>query len=167
MKTARKTTVKNSGLTNQTVRVSMKDEDDDSNSKHSDKSTPSKSEEASQRKKSKVRLLTRKKNGGKNWSKGRDHGKKRKCRRARRGRSDVINSRVAPRMIINPGTDIDFIGGVGWFILNVVDRATANLGGALAGMGEQRLPIVSAVTAYDHEMEGPILISHGQVAWDD
>ena len=34
-------------------------------------------------------------------------------------------------------------------------------------MGEQRLPIVSAVTAYDHETEGPILIGHGQVAWDD
>ena len=41
------------------------------------------------------------------------------------------------------------------------------MGGALAGMGEQRLPIVSAVTGYDHETEGPILIGHGQVAWDD
>ena len=62
---ARKTTVKNSGLANQTVRVSMKDEDNDSESKHSDKSTSSKSEEASQRNTSKVRLLTHKKNGGK------------------------------------------------------------------------------------------------------
>ena len=79
----------------------------------------------------------------------------------------MINSRVAPRMIINPGTEIYVIGGVGWFILNVVDRTTANLGGALAGMGEQRLPIVSAVTAYDHETEVPILIGHGQVSWDD
>ena len=70
-------------------------------------------------------------------------------------------------MIIDPGTEIDVIGGVGWFILNVVDGTTANLGGALSGMGEQRLPIVSAVTAYDHETEGPILIGHGQVAWDD
>ena len=34
-------------------------------------------------------------------------------------------------------------------------------------MGERRLPIVYAVTAYDHEMEGRILIGHGQVAWDD
>ena len=34
-------------------------------------------------------------------------------------------------------------------------------------MGERRLPIVSAVTAYDHETEGPILIGHGKVAWDD
>ena len=25
---------------------------------------------------------------------------------------------------------------------------------------------MSAVTAYDHETEGPILIGHGQVAWD-
>ena len=30
-------------------------------------------------------------------------------------------------MIIDPGTDIDVIGGVGWFILNVVDVTTANL----------------------------------------
>ena len=43
-------------------------------------------------------------------------------------------------MIIYPGTEIDVIGGVRWFILNVVDGTTANLGGALDGMGEQRLP---------------------------
>ena len=34
-------------------------------------------------------------------------------------------------------------------------------------MGEIRITIVSAVTAYDHETEGPILIGHGQVAWYD
>ena len=136
VKTARKTTVKNSGLANQTVRVSMKDEDDDSESDHSDESTSSKSEEASQRNTSKVRSLTRKKNGRKNGSNGRDHGTKRKCGQARRGTNDVINSHVAPRMIIDPGTEIDVIGGVRWFILNVVDGTTANLGGALAGMGE-------------------------------
>ena len=33
----------------------------------------------------------------------------------------------------------------------VVVGTTANLGGALAGMGEQRLPILSAVTAYEHD----------------
>ena len=44
---------------------------------------------------------------------------------------------------------------------------TANLGGALAGMGEQRLPKVSTVTAYDHNTEGSIIIGHGQVAWDN
>ena len=97
----------------------------------------------------------------------RDHGKKRKRGQARRGRKDVINSHMALRMIINPGMDIDVIGGVGWFILNVVDGTTANLGGSIAGMGKRRLPIVSAVTAYDHETEGPILVGHGQVAWDD
>ena len=70
-------------------------------------------------------------------------------------------------MIIDPGTGIDVIGGVGWFILNVVDGTTANLGGDLAGMGEQKLPIVSVVTSYYHETEGPILIGHVQVAWDD
>ena len=70
-------------------------------------------------------------------------------------------------MIIDPGMEIDVIGGVRWIILNVVDGTTANLGGSLAGMGERRLPIVSAVTAYDHKTEGTILTSHGQVAWDD
>ena len=65
VKTARKTTVKNSGLENQTVRVSMKDEDNESESKHSDESTSSKSEEALQRNTSKARLLARKKNGRK------------------------------------------------------------------------------------------------------
>ena len=70
-------------------------------------------------------------------------------------------------MIIDPGTEIDVIGGVGWYIINVVDGTKANLGGALAGMGKQRIPIVSTVTAYDHETEGTILIGHGQVAWDD
>ena len=159
--------MKNSGLANQTVIVSMKDKDDDSDSDHSDESTSSKSEEASQQNTSKVRSLTCKKNGGKNGSNGRDHGTKRKRGRARQGRNDVINSHVAPIMIIDPGTEIDVIGGVRWFILNIVDGTTANLEGALAGMGERRPPIVSAVTAYDHETEGPILIGHGQVAWDD
>ena len=70
-------------------------------------------------------------------------------------------------MIIDPGTEIDVIGGFRWFILKIVDGMTANMGGYLAGMGERRLPIVSAVTAYDHETEGSILIGHGQVAWDD
>ena len=119
----------------------MKDEDDDSESEHSDKSNYSKSEEASQRKTSKARSLTRKKNGGKNGSNKRDHGTKRKRGQARRGRSDVINSRVAPRMIIDPGEDIDVIGGFGWFILNVVDRTTGNLGGALAVMGNEDSPL--------------------------
>ena len=79
----------------------------------------------------------------------------------------MINSRVAPRMIIDRGMEIDVIGGVVWIILNVVDRKTAEFGGSLAGMGEQRLPIVSAVTAYEYETEWTILIRHGQVAWDD
>ena len=53
--------MKNSGLANQPVRVSMKVDDDDSKSEHSDKYTSSKSEEASQINTSKARSLTRKK----------------------------------------------------------------------------------------------------------
>ena len=114
-----------------------------------------------------MRSLLRKKNGRKNGSDGKDHGTKRKRGRARQGRKDVINSREAPRMIIDPGTKIDVIGGVGWCIINIVDRTKAKMGGALTGMGERRIPIVSAVTAYDHKTEGPIFIGHGQVAWDN
>ena len=65
VKMKRKMTVKNSGLANQTVRVSMKDDDNDSETDNSDKSTSSKSEEASKRNTSKVQSLTRKKNGRK------------------------------------------------------------------------------------------------------
>ena len=116
----------------------MKDDDDNSESDNSDGSTSSKSEDASHRHNtSKVRSLLRKKNGRENGSDGRNRETTHKCKRgrARRGRKDVINRREAPRVIIDPGTDIDVIGGVRWCIINVADRTTANLGGALAGMG--------------------------------
>ena len=146
----------------------MKDDDDDSESDNSDNSTSSKSEEASHRHNtSKLRSLLRQNNDRKNGYDIRNHGTKRKRGRARRGRRDAINRRKAPRVIIEPVTEIDVIGGVGWCIINVVEGTTASMGGALAGMGERRLPIVSAVTAYDHKTQGPILIGHGQVAWDD
>ena len=60
-----------------------------------------------------------------------------------------------------------FVGGGNGQPRISTPTTTDNLGGALSGMGERRLPIFSVVTAYDHEMEGPILIGHGQVAWDD
>ena len=87
VKTARKTTVKSSSLANQTFRVSMKDEDDDFDSNHSDKSTSSKSEETSQRNTSKVRSLTRKNNGGKRvqrkgpWDKAQTRASKTRTKR--------------------------------------------------------------------------------------
>ena len=168
LRTERKTTVKNLGLASQTVRVSMKDVDNDFECNDSDESTSSKSEETSyQHTASIVRSLLGKKNRRKDGPDGIYHGTKRKRGRARRRRKDVINSSEAPRMIVDPGTEIDVIRGGRWFIMNVVDGTTANLGGALTGMGERRLPIVSAVTEYDHETEGPILIGHEQVAWDD
>ena len=41
---------------------------------------------------------------------------------------------------------------------------SAQLDGALAGMGERTLPLVRAVTAYDHEKRGAILLGVGCVA---
>ena len=114
VKTTRKTTVKNSGLASQTVRVSMKDDDDNSESDNSNESTSSKLEEASHRHNtSKVRSLLRKNNGRKKGSDGRNHGTNNKRGRARRGKKDVINRREAPRVISDPGKEIDVIGGVG------------------------------------------------------
>ena len=66
VKTSSKTTVKNSGLPNQTVRVSMKyDNEDNSESDHSNEYTSSKLEEVSHRNTSKLRSLLGKKNGRK------------------------------------------------------------------------------------------------------
>ena len=61
-----------------------------------------------------------------------------------------------PRGIIDPGTEIDVIGGTGWHVLSQVDNMNVQLDGALAGMGERTLPMVRAVTAYDQEKRATI-----------
>jgi hypothetical protein len=71
------------------------------------------------------------------------------------------------RAIINPGTKLDFIGGVGWKVLSKVDNQVAQLDGALEGMGKCSLLLVTAVTAHDHPMEGTILLGAGCAGWDE
>jgi hypothetical protein len=44
---------------------------------------------------------------------------------------------------------------------------TAQLDGALAGMGERSLPLVRAVTAYDHSVQGTILLGVGCAGYDE
>jgi hypothetical protein len=66
-----------------------------------------------------------------------------------------------PRGIIDPGTKIDVIGRPGWHVLSKIDNMNAQLDGALTGMGKCSLPLVSAVTAYDHRLLGTVLLGAG------
>jgi hypothetical protein len=72
-----------------------------------------------------------------------------------------------PRAIIDPGTEVDVIGGVGWQVLSKVDNQVAQLDGALEGMGECSLPLLTAVTAHDHPTEGTVLLGAGCAGWDE
>jgi hypothetical protein len=80
----------------------------------------------------------------------------------RRGR--VTNE--APRAIIDPGTDYELLGGVGWKILGYHSDVT-KLDGALAGMEGVELPTVEAITAFDDPDTGITeLIGIGKAAFD-
>jgi hypothetical protein len=72
-----------------------------------------------------------------------------------------------PRAIIDPGTEVDVIGGVGWKVLSKMDNQVAQLDGALEGMGEYSLPLVTAVTAHDHPTERTVLLGAGCAGWDE
>jgi hypothetical protein len=49
----------------------------------------------------------------------------------------------------------------------MLDNMTAQLDRALAGMGEHSLPLVRAVTAYDHSVQGRILLGVGCTGYDE
>jgi hypothetical protein len=72
-----------------------------------------------------------------------------------------------PRGIIDPGTEIDVIGGPGWHILSKIENLNTQLDGALTGMGECCLPLVHAVIAYDHKMLGTVLLGAGCAGQDE
>jgi hypothetical protein len=72
-----------------------------------------------------------------------------------------------PRAIIDPGTEVDVICGVGLKVLSKIDTQVAQLDGALEGMGECGLPLVTAVTAHDHPAEGTVLLGAGCAGWDE
>jgi hypothetical protein len=93
--------------------------------------------------------------------------------RSKKGRRNPVIRRgrvadEAPRAIIDPGTDYELLGGVGWKILGYHGRST-KLDGALAGMSGGELPVVSAATAYDHPDKriGTIVLVIGSAAFDD
>jgi hypothetical protein len=51
-------------------------------------------------------------------------------------------------------------------VISQIDNMNAQLDGALAGMGERTLPLVRAVTAYDHKTRGTVLLGVGCAGHD-
>jgi hypothetical protein len=81
----------------------------------------------------------------------------------RRGRTWIDK----PRGIIDPGTEIDVIGGPGWHVLSKIDNMNAQLDGALTGMGKRSLPLVRVVTAHDHKTQGTVLLGVRCAGYDE
>jgi hypothetical protein len=155
----RRTHTSRRGIPDASVVVSMKDSDDSSGSDdHDDDSSQSDNDETP----NKNKALAKKK---KTKSKGK------KARRFKRLRRNPVTRQGRPgsdkpRAIIDPGTELDVIGGVGWRVLSTLDNQSAYLDGALEGMGECTLLLVNTVTAYDHPTEGAILLGAGSVGWN-
>ncbi len=153
-KKVRRTKTHVSGSPESSIKVSMKDEDndDDFSADDSDGEDDSVGQEATSRKKSKQTGSAKKK-----------AKKARRFTRTRRGRMDSNK----PRVIVDTGTDLEVIGGAGWKVLSRVNNKVAQLDGALAGMIGKPLVLVNAVTAYDHPTKGVILVGVGNAVWDD
>jgi hypothetical protein len=147
----RRTHTENTGIPETSVTISMKDSDDsmDGDGNDDDNYTSGHDDESTKKK-----------------TPARKNKKQKKARRnpiSRRGHTRINK----PRAIINPGTQGDVIGGVGWKVLSKVDNQVAQLDGALEGMGECTLLLVTAVTAHDHPTEGTILLGAGCAGWDE
>ena len=72
-----------------------------------------------------------------------------------------------PRIVIDPGTEFEVIGGIGWEMVEQVSKAV-KMGGALAGIQGPTLPIINAICAVDCATTGmPVLLGIGGAAWDD
>jgi hypothetical protein len=149
--------------TSSTITISMKDDDDsgepDSGAENSEDSISSGQDERS------IEEVHVDKPRKKKWKKPKARQvKSRRNPISRRGRTGIEK----PRGIIDPGTEIDVIGGTGWHVLSTIDNMNAQLDGALAGMGERSLPLVRAVTAYDHEILGTVLLGvRGCAGYDE
>ena len=97
-------------------------------------------------------------------------GLNRKHKAARRtgsGEPNVGACGGVARGVIDPGTDYEVIGGVGWEV-ETVTNVTTSMGGYFTDDdGRCRLPIVSAISAYEHPRLGTVLLGIGAAAWDD
>jgi hypothetical protein len=151
MEVMRRTCTENAGIPDTSVTISMKDSDhsiegdgnyDENSTSGQDEESTKKQTPARKKKKQKKALLNP---------------------ISRRGRTRIEK----PRAIIDPGTEVDVIGSVGWKVLSKVDNQVAQLDGALEGMGECSLLLVTAVTAHDHPTEGTVLLGAGCAGWDE
>jgi len=97
---------------------------------------------------------------------------KTKTRPLNRGRRNPIVRRgrtedELPRVVLDEGTELEVIGGIGWTVLEELSK-TASMGGWRAGMEGPTLPLVNAICAYDRREDGTtILLGLGAAAWDD
>jgi hypothetical protein len=80
----------------------------------------------------------------------------------RRGRAD----NETPRVVLDEGTELEVIGGIGWTVLEELSKS-ASMGGWRAGMEGPTLPLVNAVCAYAREDGTAILLGLGAAAWDN
>jgi hypothetical protein len=147
----RRTRTENAGIPDTSVTISMKDSDNsiDGDGNDDDDSTSGQDEESTKKKTPARKKIKQKK----------------ACRKpiSWRGRTRIEK----PRAIIDAGTEVDVIGGVGWKFLSKVDSQVAQLDGALEEMGECSLPLVTVVTAHDHPTEGTVLLGAGCAGWDE
>ena len=70
----------------------------------------------------------------------------------------------ASRAVLDSGSDFDVIGGTGWTILHQDEEKSEALGGALEGMGDVRLLLVSAVTSLRVD-EGVVFLRVGKAVY--
>ncbi|GKY95847.1 hypothetical protein MPSEU_000545300 [Mayamaea pseudoterrestris] len=128
---ARQTKTKLTGLGDSALKVFLKDEDEHAEDSCSDDEDDGVNEQADQNESSVSKSLRRRKKATKKLA-----TKTRRNPRSRRGRSAD-----RPRAIIDPGSEINIIGGVGWEVIAAVNMS-ARVDGALTGMEGKRLPIV-------------------------
>ncbi|GKY93620.1 hypothetical protein MPSEU_000329400 [Mayamaea pseudoterrestris] len=137
------------GLKDSTVVVRIKDSDDEGSTstasdddgnmddtKDTHESSAAKTARASRKRKAKGKKKLA--NSVKD-SKEKKPKKTRRNPRSRRGRSTD-----RPRAIIDPGSEVHIIGGVGWEVISQVNKST-QVDGALPGMVGQKLPFVCAL----------------------
>ena len=151
-KKARRTKTSMSGLSDTaTPHVKFKDVDDSNDSGDNGDDSDIESQPPT---------TTKKKRGAKK------EATKKKGRRnpvIRRGRTQD----EAGRVVLDGGTEFEVIGGIGWRVLEKVSKS-AKLHGWGAHMDGPTLPIVNAVTAYDHpETKATILLGLGGAAYDE
>jgi hypothetical protein len=72
-----------------------------------------------------------------------------------------------PRVVLDEGTKLEVIAGIGRTVLDKQSK-TANMGGWHTGMEGPTLPLVNALCAYHDNKDGTtFLLGLGAAAWDN